>query len=156
MANQDARNRNRSQQALQRANEKFNGRWRRLTDAHSKIDQLWNHHLAPGEINLTLTLDSDDPVDPKLIAKAQKDIVKKIQKVRKYETTSKEINDYINDNMDAATNSDLSRYATQLKNFIMHGIGFLIEYGFVEHEHIDYDSADRVIYIDNEAYYFLG
>ena len=66
-------------------------------------------------------------------------------------------NSHINETIDTATNRDLGRYATSIKNVALVTLGLCKKYRvFNDVDTYGYDSRKKMIQINGEDFYYLG
>ena len=80
-----------------------------------------------------------------------------VEKVMSYIYKKNDIHHYIDTNIELTNNSDLSKYATSIKNFALTTIRQCIKYGVVDGvESVRHDAKRKMILINEEDYFFLG
>lgn len=117
----------------QGATERWNERWNRLSNiqnivAKDFIDSIWDE-LSDKEYDKMDSLVDDMQFHVKLI----------------------------DDNIDNATQGDLSKYATRVKNAAMFAINMAIKYSVYNNiSSVEYTAKEKMIYLDHEEYLYLG
>jgi len=115
------------------AAERFNERWKRLGRIQNMI--------------------AEDFVDEIIEDLEGREAVKLSSLIDDMQSWNREIDR----NIDLAKNADLSKYATRIKKVGLFAIGLCKNHGkYTDIEDFFYDTKEKMMYINGEAFYYLG
>ena len=113
--------------------ERFNERWHRLIKIQNEI--------------------AEDYSDAVINRMNERDTDKLLDLINEMQFWNKEIDE----NIDIANNSHLSKYATRIKNFSLHAIKMCIKYNvFSNVEFVTFDAKKKILSIDDEVFYHFA
>jgi len=82
---------------------------------------------------------------------------KEAQKILSYIDEMQFWNNEIEENIEIANNSYLSKYATRIKNVALYSIKLCKKYNkYTDIETIEYIAKEKMIYLNGNEYYYLG
>ncbi len=117
----------------QAAVERFNERWNRLTDIQNKVANAFVDEVIE-DINA-------------------KELEKLMSHINEMQFWNKEINE----NIDIAKNSHLSKYATRIKNVALMSIKLCKKYKkYSDIETVEYIAKEKMLYLNGEEFYYFG